>query len=212
MQDALDICPLFSDLSEPQRAAALASADCTRRVYHKGEILHRGGTPFPRFGLVLCGTVYVYTTDLDGAQILMSSVTVGGTFGESHCFLKTPAPNVWAEAAEETETLWLSAEKIADDPTLSVRFMQMLAMRTLAMNDRIQILSQHTIRAKLLTYFAFLCRNGEHTFSVPFDRAAMATYLGADRSAVSRELGKLKAEGKLDYYRNTFRLLGEKTD
>ena len=210
MQDALNACPLFADLSETERAQELAAA--SRRSYRKGEMLHRGGTPFPYFGLVLRGTVYVYTTDLDGAQILMASVTVGGTFGESHCYLQTPAPNVWAEAAEDTEVLWLSAQKIADDPTLSARFTKMLAMRTLAMNDRIQILSQRTIREKLLTYFAFLCRDGERTFSVPFDRNAMATYLGSDRSAVSRELGKLKAEGKIDYYRNTFRLLDEKTD
>ena len=34
----------------------------------------------------------------------------------------------------------------------------------------------------------------------------MASFLGADRSALSRELSKLRQEGVLDYHRNHFRI------
>ena len=46
----------------------------------------------------------------------------------------------------------------------------------------------------------------KNTFEVPFDREDMASYLGCDRSALSRELAKMKNEGLIDYHKNTFRI------
>jgi len=84
----------------------------------------------------------------------------------------------------------------------------MLAERTLRMNDRVQILSRPLLRDKLTTFFA-QCehRYGSKTFRVPFDRAGMALYLGVNRSALSRELSDMQAEGLIDFYRNSFRIL-----
>jgi CRP-like cAMP-binding protein len=45
------------------------------------------------------------------------------------------------------------------------------------------------------------------TFTVPFNRDDMAAFIGTNRSALSRELSRMKDEGLLDYYKNTFRLL-----
>ena len=35
----------------------------------------------------------------------------------------------------------------------------------------------------------------------------MADYLSLDRSALSKELGKMKRDGIIDYYKNSFKLL-----
>ena len=35
----------------------------------------------------------------------------------------------------------------------------------------------------------------------------MADHLHADRAALSRELSRMKADGLIDYYRNSFRLM-----
>ena len=48
---------------------------------------------------------------------------------------------------------------------------------------------------------------GKKDFSIPFDRQELADYLCVDRSAMSAELGKLKREGKIDFWKNEFRLL-----
>ena len=42
------------------------------------------------------------------------------------------------------------------------------------------------------------------TFKIPFDRQQMANYLNVDRSALSKELSKMKSEGLIDYHKNTF--------
>ena len=48
---------------------------------------------------------------------------------------------------------------------------------------------------------------GSRRFTIPYDRQALADYLGVERSAMSAELGKLRVEGKIDFKRNYFELL-----
>lgn len=202
--------PLFQDLDERSCRQALQFFQAKSRSYTKGATLHKGGTPFLLFGLVLEGIAQVCRDELDGRRLLMAHVSPGETFGESLCFLQQISP-VYVFAQEKTVVLWLSVEGIRSSSDMGSpyrnRFIAMLAQRTLWMNNRIQILSKPSLRDKLMTFFT-QCMPGkeEGTFSIPFDRAGMASYLGADRSAVSRELSKMKQEGLLDYYRNSFRL------
>ena len=50
-------------------------------------------------------------------------------------------------------------------------------------------------------------RQGSRDFTIPFDRQALADYLGVERSAMSAELGKLQRDGVLTTNRNQFCLL-----
>jgi len=49
-------------------------------------------------------------------------------------------------------------------------------------------------------------KQGSSTFEIPFNRQQLADYLNVDRSALSKELGKMKEEGILDFHKNVFRL------
>ena len=48
---------------------------------------------------------------------------------------------------------------------------------------------------------------GGNSFTISLDRAGMADYLAADRSALSAMLGRLKREGIIEYHKNHFTLL-----
>ena len=47
---------------------------------------------------------------------------------------------------------------------------------------------------------------GSTKVMIPFDRQRLADYLNLDRSALSKELGKMKKNGLLDYHKNVFDL------
>ena len=84
----------------------------------------------------------------------------------------------------------------------------MLAKRALAMNDRIQILSKLRLREKLMTYFTELSREQKSkVLTLPFNREDMAAYIGTNRSALSRELSRMKQDGIIDYEGRTVRIL-----
>lgn len=206
---------LFRALDGAELEQALALFGAEPSAYAKGELVHPPYTPMKRFGLVLSGTVQAGMDDREGSRMIMAEVVPGGTFGESLCFLSSEDSPVYVTASEPSELLWLSPEVLFDEPrdALSLRlqkqFTAMLAARTLAMNDRIQVLSKLRLRDKLMTYFTQLSRRtGEMTFQLPLNREDLAAYVGTNRSALSRELARMKREGLIDYYRNTIRLLG----
>ena len=149
----------------------------------------------------------------DGSHTVMATVEKGRTFGESLCFLKKDS-SVYICAAAEADVLCLRSDglkniKSAEENGFLLRFTSMLAERALMMNDRIQILSKLSIREKLMTMFSQYPKAASgKTFEIPLSRGDMTAYLGTDRSALSRELSKMKKEGLIDYYRNSFRITG----
>ncbi len=217
----LEKCILFQKLDDEHLSYALDFFESEKKSYPRGSFLNQISEPLPHFGLVLSGTVRVYRDDVDGHHMIMANVTPGGTFGESLCFTGREA-DVYICAATDVTVLWLKTINLHYSPKLSEpygmllrdRFITMLADRALAMNDRIQILSQTTIRQKLIAFFSQYASRCEHmsggmrpSFEIPFDRSSMANYLGTDRSALSRELSRMRRDGLIDYSGNRFTLL-----
>jgi CRP-like cAMP-binding protein len=210
---ALQNSRLFSGLSGEALSSALAFFGASLAAYPRGGFAARAGEPLPFFGLVLSGTVEVSMLELSGEQTILASVGPGETFGEALCFLEIPEIPVYIRAAEDARLLRLRCEKVRECACsqeaclLKNRFIGMMADRTLRMNSRIQILSKKSLREKLTLFFTD-CANqsGGCEFTVPFDRSGMAAYLGADRSALSRELSRLRSEGRIEYRKNSFKI------
>lgn len=81
--------------------------------------------------------------------------------------------------------------------------------KNLSLSSRIFCTAPKTIRGRLLTYLsAQSMKAGSSTFDIPFNRQQLADYLNLDRSALSKELGKMRDEGLLEFYKNTFKLKG----
>ncbi len=203
--------PLFSGLSEVELSAALEFLGARETKFKRGEHINNVGDRLGFFGLVLEGSVQVYTVDIDGNQMIMANVTPGDTFGESLNFLGREA-DIYICASEDSKILMMSSEKIASENNttslglmLSHRFISILANRTLSQNARIQIMSKLTIRARLTAFFTeCVQKNRSYEFDLPFDREDMAIYLGCDRTALSRELSKMKGEGLIDFQKRHF--------
>ena len=87
--------------------------------------------------------------------------------------------------------------------------LEVLAVKNLTMNEKLIHLTQRTTRDKLLSYLSVCsARAGEPEFEIPYNRQQLADYLSVDRSAMSAELSRLRAQGILVCKKNRFRLLG----
>lgn len=200
---------LFCGMGDGAIRQTLALLQAAKREYPKGAYLNRIAFPMASFGLVLRGAVQVYMDDIQGDSMLMANVGPGDSFGESIAYLGIDAP-VYIRAAADATVLWLNPGSLRmtpmgpDTQALSRRFTAMLARRTLSMNDRIQILSKSTLRGKILAFLSQYAQKYGPSFTIPFDRQSLATYLGANRSALSRELSAMRRDGILDYHKNHF--------
>jgi len=203
----------FKGLSDKEFQIALNFFGAKEIKFNKGDLLNTIAKRLNFFGLVEEGTVQVYMDDLDGNQIIMTSVGPGESFGESLCYLKLDSP-VYIKATSSGRFLKMYTDNLdheACTPTaieMRRRFTANLATRTLQMNNRIQILSKISIRDKLITFFAECSQGGTRTeFVLPFNRNDMAVYLGVNRCALSRELSAMQDEGIIEFHKNKFHLL-----
>lgn len=66
-------------------------------------------------------------------------------------------------------------------------------------------ITQKSIRSRVMIYLssqAVQC--GSLAFTIPFKRLQMADYLNVERSALSKELGRMQKEGLLRFSKNKF--------
>lgn len=80
--------------------------------------------------------------------------------------------------------------------TVLENILREVARDAVYLNLKIQLLSQPTLRDKLLFYLNVMHNSQRsHVFTIPFTREKLAQFICADRSAVSRELSRMQSEG-----------------
>ena len=207
-RSVLRLNPLFQGMDDAELDEELRFYRARRESYVKGDTLLRVGAPVERFALVLSGSVQVMSDDINGHHMIMITVQPGQSFAESLCFQMERESPVYAVALTQTEVLWLSADGLRQGH--QSRFLSMLTQKTLSMNDRIQALSKLTLRDKLTTLFSQYVKQYGMSFTLPFDRESLAAYLGANRSALSRVLSQMQAEGIIEIEKNRVTVLKQK--
>lgn len=75
---------------------------------------------------------------------------------------------------------------------------------------RLAILSQRSLRSRIMMYLTMQAgQRGTKGFHIPFSREELASFLCVNRSALSRELGRLQREGVIQFRGNQFAILNE---
>ena len=94
-----------------------------------------------------------------------------------------------------------------DGDTILNNLLHISIQKNLTLSNRIFCTSPKTIRERLLIYLSNESRKaGSQEFVIPFDRQQLADYLNVDRSALSKELGKMRDEGLIEFRKNAFHL------
>lgn len=207
----------FRDFDEDNYNALCHRGYIRKRRFEKGQTIFRAGDAVSELGLVLSGCVHIENNDIWGNQSLLSSIGPGGVFAETFA-LRRRAMMVDAVAAVDTEILFLNIQKALDSRhakevwyfKLQQSILEMSVQKNLVLSTRIFCTTSKTIRGRLLVYLSTQAADAhKNEFDIPFDRQQLANYLNVDRSALSKELGRMKAEGLLDYHKNHFLLLAK---
>ncbi|MBR2717202.1 MAG: Crp/Fnr family transcriptional regulator [Oscillospiraceae bacterium] len=211
--DTLSNTALFRGLTEEELAAALTVLQAKERSYEKGTtILHAGGTT-ERMGLVLTGSVTVESNDLWGNRTLLAHVGPGQYFAETYALLREETMLVDAVANEDCRVLFLRPAALATLPAVDYPWLPRLlsnllcisAHKNLALSGRSFHIAPKSARSRIMAYLNTVAlQTHSKTFDIPFDRQQMADYLNLERTALSKELGRMRQEGILDFRKNHF--------
>ncbi len=198
---------------ETEEWSAMQKAGCLRESsFKKNEMIFGIGEMIHEMGMIVTGGAHVQTVDPLGNLSILSDVEEGEVFGETYAFCREPLM-VEVVAAKDTRLIFLDVDVLHGEETswkkkIMDNMLQISLRKNLLLSQRIFCTTPKTIRERVLTFLtAQSLRQKGKNIEIPFNRQQMADYLNLDRSALSKELGKMKKDGILDFHKNTFRLL-----
>ncbi len=208
---------LFRGMDEEETEACLKALSGRTQRFPKDAMILRAGDKAERMGIVLRGSVTVESNDIWGNCTILSHVGAGGFFAETYAYLADAVMLVDVVANADCEVLFLRIGDMQNAPAeQGWRAKIIKNLLTVSMHKNLTLAGRsfHTapksIRGKVLSYLNTVSIQKRSTeFDIPFDRQQLADYLNVERTALSKELGRMRADGLIRCRRNHFVLLHE---
>lgn len=207
---------LFAGFSAAELAALLPSLPAQLRTYPRGAVLLHAGDENREVGLVLSGFIEAGKTSRGGVGFTVSRLGPGDAFGDVLAGGEGPSPVTLSTPTGCTVLRfpYLRLLQGSAQGDLQRRLLQNLvrvvSAKYFALQARLDLLLIRSLRGRIASYLlGEMDAAGRPTFQIPFDRAALAAYLGCERSALSRELSRMAKAGLVDTFRASFRILDE---
>lgn len=212
--------PLFAGISLQSYDALLNCIGGKTKQYAKGEFISLTGDTINCIGVMLSGRVYMLKEDVFGNRAILNDIARGAIFGESFICSGSYSLTVSIQAAEKSEILFLPFDRVMQSCSSACQFHQaliknmlvMIAKKNIKLIEKLEVTTKHSLREKVLAYLSQLAQEqNSSNVTSPLGRIDLADFLGADRSALTRELNKMRDDGLLDYEKNTYKLYGTKS-
>ncbi len=210
----LEKCLLFNGIKTEDIEASLHYLGFSIKNYKKDEIILLAGNKMARLGIILAGQVDIDKEDALGNRSIVTQIWPGEIFAEAIVCAAEASP-VTVVAATDAKVIFLSIQMLLtgdeEVPAFCARLvsnlLKILSYKNIELNRKIEYLSLRTIREKILAYLLAQHKStGKNPFTIPFDRNQLAAYLCVDRSAMSRELGRMRDEKIVKFKKNLFTL------
>lgn len=205
----LSFLPVFQNFTTEEIHEVLHS-QCTRtKEYPKNSLIFHAGNRIHEMGIILSGSVMVESIDFLGNKSILGKFGKGQIFAETYALCQEPLM-VDVLAGEDCKILFLDLSKPQKthplwEGRLKQNLLLLFARKNLALSSRIFCTAPKTIRERLLIYLSeYAGKCGTNAFDLPFNREQLAGYLNVDRSALSKELGKMQKEGILSFHKTHF--------
>ena len=203
----LEKSPLFQDISYEEYRKMLPCFQAVGRSYQSDELIYDfGDAQRNDVGIVERGTAALIRIDEEGVATVMEELGPGGVFGRDLAFAGSAGDSLEVVCRAPCEVLFIDYPHIlrrcenacAYHSALVQNMLRLMASKAQALSERIDVLSRRSIREKLLCYFRQLSQQaGSRTFTLPFSLSTLADYIATDRSAMMRELKRLREEGSV---------------
>lgn len=215
----LTVSPLFSGLNPESVRQFLAVSCAVPSAEKAGQQLVRQGESPADIYIVISGSAVGERLEPDGRAVIVNEFSEGSIFGDVLSGVQEKSP-VTVTMMADGEVLRLPFSSLivctGVEPDVQERVLRNLigeiAEKYLALQRRLELLLCPSLRSKIAAY---LLRESEKRrsaeFEVPHSREQQARILDCDRSALSRELSRMKREGLINFHRRSFTILDKNT-
>ena len=208
--------PLFHGIKPEERKAMLGCIGYHIGSFRKGDIVAFEEENIKHIGIILSGSVDMVKEDLWGNRTMLVRMRRDELFGETFACGRDNQSVVTFLVSEDAQILFIPFDRVMHSCTMACVFhhrlienmVSIIAGKNRDLMRKVEVVSKRTIREKLLAYLSIqaLTQKSRY-FEIPLGRMELAEYLCVDRSALTRELVRMKEDGLIDYDRNCFRIL-----
>lgn len=214
--EALKHTQLFSGVNGTEISAMLNCLQAKLFSFQKGEYVFKQGEHIDQITVLVAGKLLIQRDDFWGNRSIVNVIRIGEMFGEAYIAPESGAiPN--DVIAEEDSTIFsFDVQRILTVCPSSCRYHSMIIQnlffaiseKNRKLVQKIGYMSNRTTRTKLLAYLSEEAKrqNSSH-FTIPFNRQQLADFLCVDRSAMSKELCKMRDEKLIQFDKHQFTLL-----
>ncbi len=157
--------------------------------------------------MLLDGSLEEFIYDENVNPVSISHLESGSIFGAELTCGNTLASQYYLNASVDSKVLLLDFQILLNTSTFScpnrmqvtANLLQEFANQITFFNTKVRILSQKKLRNKIKVYLQTQEISEDGTIQIPFSRNKMAEFLYVDRSALSRELCRMRDSGILAF-------------
>lgn len=195
--------PLLEGVSPQEYQTMHACLGVYEQSFRPDDVIYDFGDGRGLLGIVSHGSAVVERIDREGGRAILEHLGPGGVFGEMMMFKAAGDDSVVVRAAAPTRVSFLRSEAVmrrcehacACHSRMVENLFRLVTEKATSLSERVEVLSRRSIREKLLRYFQLQAAKGHGpSFQLPFSLSALADYISADRSAMMRELKKMREE------------------
>ena len=206
---------LFAGIKDNELSAMLDCLQATIKTYKKGEYIFREGDYIDKITILVQGKLIIQKDDFWGNRSIVSAIRIGEMFGEAYATPDSGAILNDVIAEECSTVISFNIYKLLTVCPSSCRFHSIviqnlffaISEKNRKLVQKIGYMSNRSTRAKLLSYLSDEAKKQRsNNFTIPFNRQQLADFLSVDRSAMSKELCKMRDEGLILFDKNRFRL------
>jgi len=195
---------IFRGISNEEVDAMIQCFHMRRGRFGPGRTICACGGRGSEVGVLLRGRAELVRFDREGNRTILDQLEGGGVFGEELTFVPALGDCVEVVSSGDCEVLFMEYAQImkrcgkacAHHSKLVQNMFHLVAEQVRRLSCRVEVLSRRSIREKLQCYFRLCCLEaGSDAFQLPFTLSALADYISTDRSAMMRELKKMREAG-----------------
>ena len=206
---------LFQGVTTPDLLTMLGCLEPKLNTYRRNDFIAVSGEKFESVGILLQGEATVIKENATGNRIVIDILEAGALCGAEVVFTKEP---VWPNsvvAQEASKVLFVSRQKILGQcykvclchRLIIENMLKIVSEKAMLLNKKVEYLTIKSMRGKIATFLLDQYRRtGKIIFDLPLNRNEMAEFLNVSRPSMSREMGRMKAEGIIDFHLSTIRI------
>ncbi|WP_352399819.1 Crp/Fnr family transcriptional regulator [Anaerotignum sp.] len=194
--------PIFTGVSIEDMEKMIVCFEGEKKSFREKDTVSVYGEGCQKVGLLYHGCVSINRINADGTLDMLEYIENSGIFGAAFSFYQHEDEFI-VLCEKDCTILFVDKSQItkrcsnacAHHTIVIENLLSFMSEKISSLTEKVDILSHRTIREKLLCYFRVQsAKTGTNYFQLPFSFLALANYLCIDRSAMMRELKKMKED------------------